>query len=104
RADNLDGAIRVLNQILQVRVEQRPAAYVALTQALRDPRSVDTFVDILGTGPDWADGFLVAASRDKEALGNLGLIRQRLSDDVVDPATDRRLVHAFAGAGELQLA
>lgn len=104
QADNLDDAIRVLNQILQVRVEQRPAAYIALTQALRDPRSVDTFVDILGTGPDWADGFLVAASRDKEALGNLGLIRQRLSDDVVDPKTDRRLVHAFASAGEFQLA
>lgn len=104
RADNLDGAIRVLNQILQVRVEQRPAAYVALTQALHDPRSVDTFVDILGAGPDWADGFLVAASRDKEALGNLGLIRQRLSDDIVDPKTDRTLVRAFASAGEFQRA
>jgi len=104
QADNLDGAIRVLNQILQVRVEQRAAAYVALTQALRDPRSVDTFVDILGTGPDWADGFLVAASRDKEALENLGLIRRQLSHDVVGSATDRTLVHAFASAGEFQIA
>lgn len=104
RGDDLDSAIRVLNQILQVRVEQRPAAYVALTQALRDPRSVETFVEILGTGPDWANGFLVTAARDKDALANLGLVRQQLSDDVVDPNTDRRLVHAFASSGELDLA
>lgn len=104
RADDLDSAIRVLNQILQVRVEQRPAAYVALTQALRDPRSVETFVEILGMGPHWANGFLVTAARDKDALGNLGLVRQRLPDNVVDPDTDRRLVHAFASSGELDLA
>ncbi|RXZ64744.1 hypothetical protein [Pelagerythrobacter rhizovicinus] len=104
QADNLDRTIRVLNQILQVRIEQRPAAYAAMTQALRDPRSVATFVDILETGPDWLDGFLITASRDDNALGNLGLIRQQLPDEVVDPTTDRGLVRAFANAGELDLA
>lgn len=102
--DNLDQAIRVLNQVLLVRVEQRPAAYAALTQALRDPRSIETFVDILRSGPEWDDGFLLAARRDKEVLGNLGIVRQRLPDDVIEPRTDRALVDAFASAGHLDLA
>lgn len=101
---NLDRAIRVLNQILQVRADQRRASYAALTQALRDSRSVDTFVDILGSGPDWGDGFLIAARRDKAALRNLALVRRRLPDGILDRRTDEILVRAFASSGELKLA
>ncbi|MBP8273776.1 MAG: hypothetical protein KAY59_05060, partial [Acidobacteria bacterium] len=73
-------------------------------RALRDSRSIDTFVDILRSDPAWGDGFLSTAARDPEVLGNLGLVRQRLRDEVVDPVADRRLVHAFARAGQLDLA
>jgi len=104
QADDLDRSIRVLNQILLVRVDQRRAAYAALTQALHDTRSTDTFVDILKSGPDWGNGFLIAASRDNQALANLGLIRARLPDAAIDPETDRVLVDAFAKSGELDLA
>jgi hypothetical protein len=101
---NPDRTIRVLNQILLVRVEQRPAVFAALTQALRDPRSIDTFVDILSSGPNWADGFLAAARYDKEALVNLGIVRERLPDGVIDPSIDRALVDAFASSGQLERA
>lgn len=101
---NLDRSIRILNQILQVRAGQRRGAYAALAQALHDPRSVDTFVDILGPGPDWSNGFLVAAARDQAALENLALVRQRLPDATIEAETDRALVDAFADSGQIALA
>lgn len=100
----LDASIHVLKQILQIRASERRAAYGALGQALRDRRSVETFADILRDDPEWGDSFLVTAARDKEALPNLALLRQQLPTAVVDAATDRTLVHAFAKAGQLDLA
>lgn len=104
KSGDLNRSIRTLNQILLVRADQRTPAFAALTQALHDPHSVDTFVDILGSDPEWGDAFLLAASRDKESLENLERIRERLPDDVVEPRTDRALILAFARANRLHMA
>lgn len=104
KSGDLDQSIRTLNQILLVRADQRRPAFAALTQALRDPQSVDTFVDILSSDPEWGDSFLVTAARDSEGLENLGRIRERLPDETVEPRTDHALVLAFARANRLALA
>ncbi|MEC9068329.1 MAG: hypothetical protein VX569_13725 [Pseudomonadota bacterium] len=102
--DDLDRSIRVLNQLLLVRENQRERFFAALSQALPDPRSIDPFVEILAADPKWGDAFLVAASRNEEGLENLSRIRHRLPDGSIEAHVDQALISAFARSGQLDLA
>lgn len=98
---NLPKSLAVLNQLLLVRVSQRPMVFDAFKGALLDPSSIEPFAGVLDTNPIWGDDFLVAAAKDSAVLTNLAVLRGRLDDENVAPETDKALALAFAANGNV---
>lgn len=96
----VDALLANLNQVLLVRPSRGPTIYGYMSQALRDPTSVEAFAGLLGTDPPWGEEFIQAAARDELALDNLVQIRSQLPEGTIDRETDISLVSALANAGK----
>ncbi|WP_165859714.1 hypothetical protein [Tsuneonella suprasediminis] len=94
-------SIRVLNEILLVRRQQRPQLYQILAGMLENDDSFSAFLEVFRTRPDWMNGFLDYAAQNPRALQNLAKLRARLPNDAIESTTDRTLLIAFARTGDI---
>ena len=94
---DFSNSLATLDRLLRVHPEQKDYFFGILTAALRDERSLPAFAEILDGSSDWHRAFLLRASRNPEALGNLTRLRALL--ETKDNTFDRELILRLANAG-----
>jgi|GEM_PF-616100 len=92
--------IDTLDQILRVHPSYSPEFFPVLAGALANQETVPLFADILDGSSAWHLRFLKFATRQRNALASLALLRPQISS--ADTDFDKRLVAALAAQGDIQ--
>ncbi len=98
-AQDYQGTMETLDQILRVNPQRRAEFYPYLTAALGQEATIPAFRKLLAAPLPWRDSFLMHALRDPAVTRNLSVIRQSLAVDNVD--FDRGLITTLVRNGEV---
>lgn len=95
--------VETLDQILRVHITRAREFFPLLGEALRDERTIPSFVELLdGSSPWHARFFTNYALTQDDLLRNLALMREQR--ELVDEEFDARLINRLARAGDMEMA